>query len=361
LSKNEVLLAVGTAKGAFVFTSDRSRREWKAKGPFFSDDSGFLTGVYHLAVDRRDGNRIYAGVNTGISGPHVSYSDDLGETWKKGKKPPRFPKKSGLAAKNIWHIASGREDEPEVMFLGMDPHALFRSEDRGETWDLVEPLTYHAHRNQWNPGAGGPCLHTIVLDPRSKNGMWVGMSAAGVYHTSDMKSWKATNKGIRVDFAPKKYPEFGQCVHKFALGADGRTLYLQNHGGVYRSDDHGQTWHDIGKGLPSDFGFALATHPSDPKTFYIAPLEIPARFSPGGQFAVYSTDDSGKSWEALTKGLPNPAYLNVLREGICTDGLDPAGIYVGTRSGTIFYSRDEGRSWGILAQNLPQVLSVSSG
>jgi photosystem II stability/assembly factor-like uncharacterized protein len=191
--------------------------------------------------------------------------------------------------------------------------------------------------------------------------MWVGLSAAGVYHTSDFRKWKPMNKGIRVDFSPVKYPVFGQCVHKFALNADGRSLFLQNHGGVYRSEDYGESWKDVGKGLPSDFGFALAAHPTQAKTFYVVPLEGMSRFNPGPQFSVYRTTDQGKNWEALGEGLPGKAYLTVLREGMCTDGGESAGVYVGTKNGSIYYSRDDGDHWETMAENLPPVVSVSSG
>ncbi len=351
---------VGTTKGAFFFISDPGRRNWKARGPFFASDMGALGEVFHMALDRRDGGRIYAGVNPGFTGPAVFFTDDLGESWKKSSKPPRFPKKSKLTAKNIWHITPGREDEPGKVYLGLDPHALFESDDGGNSWHDVPGLTYHEDRRGWNPGFGGPCLHTIVLDPGSRKGMWVGMSAAGVYHTRDMEKWAPRNRGIRVDFAPVKFPEFGQCVHKFALSCDGRTLFLQNHGGVYKSEDGGETWLDISKGLPSDFGFALTAHPTDPRAFYIVPLEVPARFSLGAQASVYRTRDKGKSWEALTEGLPGNAYLTVLREGLCNDGLDPAGVYMGAKNGTIYFSRDDGEHFEVLAHDLPQILSVSS-
>jgi photosystem II stability/assembly factor-like uncharacterized protein len=352
---------VGTAKGAFIFSGDGARKKWKARGPFFSRDPGALVGVFHMAVDRRQGGRIYAAVNSGIYGPNVFWTDDLGESWNKSPKPPRFPKGSKLTVKNLWHITPGREDEPGKLYLGADPHALFESGDGGRSWEVVDGITFHEDRKAWNPGFGGPCLHTIVVDRRSKRGMWVGLSAAGVYHTSDFRKWKPMNKGIRVDFAPDKYPAFGQCVHKFSPSADGRTLFLQNHGGVYRSEDYGETWKDIGNGLPSDFGFALATHPTQERTCYIVPLEGMSRVNPDPQFAVYRTSDAGKSWESLGEGLPKKAYLTVVREGMCSDDQDPAGIYVGAKNGTVYLSRDDGDQWETLVENLPPVLSVSSG
>jgi photosystem II stability/assembly factor-like uncharacterized protein len=352
---------VGTGKGAFILNSDGARKKWKVRGPFFSKDPGALTGVYHMAADRRQRGRIYAAVNSGYYGPNVYWTDDLGESWKKSPKPPRFPKGSKLTVKNIWHITPGREDEPGKIYLGVDPHALFESDDGGRSWGVVDGITFHEDRKSWNPGFGGPCLHTIVVDRRSKRGMWVAMSAAGVYHTSDFKKWKPMNKGIRVDFAPVKYPEFGQCVHKFSPNADGRTLFLQNHGGVYRSEDYGETWKDISKGLPSDFGFALTTHPTQPKTFYIVPMEGMSRVNPDPQFAVYRTTDAGKSWQAMGEGLPRKAYITVVREGLCNDGQDPAGIYVGAKNGSVYFSRDDGDHWETLVDNLPPVLSVSSG
>ncbi|HVP22818.1 MAG TPA: hypothetical protein VMS77_02750 [Conexivisphaerales archaeon] len=353
-------LLVGTSKGAFIFTGDASRRNWKARGPFFAKDLGALGEVYHLAIDRRNKGRVFAAVNPGFTGPNVYYTDDLGANWK-ASEPPRFPKRSKLTAKNIWHITPGREGEPGTLYLGLDPFGLFLSRDVGEKWEVVEGITYHKDRREWNPGFGGPCLHTIALDPRSEKEMWVGMSAAGVYHTSDMESWEPRNRGIRVDYAPEKFPAFGQCVHKFALSADGRTLYLQNHGGVYRSEDRGRSWIDVGKELPSDFGFALAAHPSDPKTFYVVPLETPSRYVPEARPAVYRTSDRGETWQAMRSGFPAKAYLTVLREGMCTDGNDPAGVYVGAKNGSLYFSRDDGEHFELLAENLPSIVSVTAG
>lgn len=361
MSSGKTVIMTGTNKGAFIFTSNERRKEWKKRGPFFASDQGGSTETYHLQLDHRNRNRIYACVNSGFYGPVVCYSDNLGRTWRRGKKPPRFSKSSGLTVKNLWHIALGRENEPDILYLGLDPHGLFKSEDRGQSWGVVESFTFHDDRKKWSPGNGGPCLHTIIHDPRSRKGMWVGMSAAGVYHTRDFETWTPMNRGIRADFRPDKYPTIGQCVHKFVLHPEGRVMYLQNHGGVYRSDDYGLAWRDIGRRLPSDFGFPVAVHPHDHRTVYVVPLEEMPRFSANGEFAVYRSKNMGKIWERLSDGLPKEAYLTVVREGMCVDAHDPVGVYVGTKSGKIFYSRDEGDTWQTLADNLPAVLSVTSG
>jgi photosystem II stability/assembly factor-like uncharacterized protein len=262
----------------------------------------------------------------------------------------------------VWNIQPGRADEPGVLYAGIQPAALFKSTDRGENWSLNESLYDHPHRGQWMPGAGGLCLHTIVLDPLDKNRVYVAISAAGVYRTDDGgRSWQPRNKNVLADFAPEKYPEFGQCVHKLDMHpSQPQVLYQQNHCGVYRSTDYGDDWTDIGiDKLPSRFGFPIAVHPHDPQTVYIVLEESDQyRMSVGGQFAVWRSRDGGESWERLTEGLPRDAHLLVLREAMATDNLDRAGIYVGTENGQLFYSRDDGDSWQTLADYLPPILSV---
>lgn len=361
MSSGRTLLMVGTTKGAFIFTSDSKRKNWRKRGPFFDSDEGGSTEIYHMQVDHRNKNRIYAAVNSGFYGPVVCYTDNLGRTWRRGRKAPRFEKKSGLSVKNLWHIALGREDEPEVLYLGLDPHGLFKSEDQGQSWSVVEGLTFHSDRKKWTPGNGGPCLHTIIHDPKSRKGMWVGMSSVGVYHTKDGETWRPKNKGIRAGFLPNKYPVFGQCVHKLVIHPENHVMYLQNHGGVYKSHDYGDTWIDIGRSLPSDFGFPIAVHPTDYKTVYVVPLDSLPRFSVNGEFAVYRSKNMGKNWERLADGLPDEAYLTTVREGMCVDTHDPVGVYVGTKNGKVFCSRDEGDKWHTLVDNLPPILSVSSG
>jgi photosystem II stability/assembly factor-like uncharacterized protein len=248
------------------------------------------------------------------------------------------------------------------MYCGVEPAALFESRDAGDTWSLVRGLWSHPHRPRWVPGNGGLCLHTIVLDPMTKGTMYVAISAAGVYRSEDGGvTWSARNRGVRVVFLPEKNPEFGQCVHKIVMHpARPERLFLQNHWGLYRSDNGGQSWQDIANGVPSDFGFAMVMHPRNPDCVYILPVESDEfRCTPGGRLRVYRTRNAGESWEPLMRGLPQKgAYETVLRDGMVADTLDPLGIYFGTRSGDIYASIDEGKSWKKILEGLPAVVCV---
>jgi hypothetical protein len=292
-------------------------------------------------------------------------SDDFGKTWTNPLQANiRFPPESGLSLKNIWKIALGPPDSPDKLYCGVEPAALFESHDAGESWSLVRGLFDHPHRPRWMPGQGGLCLHTILLHPTDAGRMHVGISAAGVYRSDDSgRTWQARNRGIRVTFMPERFPEFGQCVHKVVRHPDRPDrLFLQNHWGLYRSDDGADTWKDIAQGLPSDFGFAMATNPHDPDCVYIVPMESDEfRCTPEGRLRVYRTLSAGASWEPLTRGLPQQgAYETVLRDGMVTDSLDPVGIYFGTRSGKLYASRDEGKNWREVLNGLPQIVCVAS-
>ena len=242
--------------------------------------------------------------------------------------------------------------------------ALFRSSDGGNRWELNESLNNHPTRSKWTPGAGGLCLHSIVLDPSRPKRMYVGISAVGVFKTEDAgKTWDVKNKNVRADFAPVKYPEFGQCVHKLVMDPKKpSSLYQQNHCGVYRSYDAAENWVEITKGLPSQFGFPMAIHPHDSERFYIVPEEGDFfRAAPRKQFAVYETRNAGRTWVKRSKGLPaKDAYMGCFREGLATDELDPSGVYVGTRMGHLFHSADEGKTWRLLAQWLPPLFGLYS-
>jgi photosystem II stability/assembly factor-like uncharacterized protein len=266
--------------------------------------------------------------------------------------------------KNIWSIAVGPAEQPDVLYCGVDPAALFESRDAGETWSLVKGLFNHPHRPRWVPGNGGLTLHTILLDPANKDRMYVAISAGGVYVTNDGgASWQAKNRGVRVVFMPEKFPEFGQCVHRIVMHPSRpERLFLQNHWGLYRSDDGAETWQDIANGVPSDFGFAMLMHPRNPDCVYVIPVESDEfRCSPEGRLRVYRTRNAGESWEALTRGLPQKgAYETVLRDGMTADSLEPVGLYFGTRSGQLFGSTDEGRTWKKILDGLPPVVCVKS-
>jgi photosystem II stability/assembly factor-like uncharacterized protein len=301
-------------------------------------------------------------------GPTLRISDDLGATWSSPERQAvRFPEDSGRALAQIWQIAAGRASEPNVLYCGVEPAALFESRDGGETWQPNKGLLNHEHQPKWQPGGGGLCLHTIVLDPTNTRRMLIAMSTGGVYRTDDGgKTWRARNAGVRAQFMPpeQRYPEFGQCVHKVVQHPDrpGR-LFLQNHWGLYRSDDWGDSWHDIANGVPSDFGFAMQMHPHDPDTVYIVPIEADMfRATPEAKLRVYRTRNAGQSWEPLTRGLPqSDAYENVLRDALSADSFDSAGIYFGTRSGKLFGSRDSGASWTEMADGLPPIVCVKTG
>jgi len=357
----DVLLLVGTNKGAFFLRSSRERSKWDVAGPYFHGQ-----GIYAMAYDgRSDRHRLWVSANSGMWGAFLRSSDDFGRIWTNPLEASiRFPTESGASLRNIWQICLGRNEEPEKLYCGVEPAALFESGDEGESWSLVRGLYDHPHRPRWMPGNGGLILHTILPDPCNKDRMYVAVSAGGVYRTEDGgTTWLARNNGVRVVFLPEKYPEFGQCVHKIALHESRpERLFLQNHWGLYRSDNRGDSWQDIARGVPSDFGFAMLMHPHDADCVYIVPVESDEfRCTPEGHLRVFRTRNAGGSWEALNRGLPQKgAYETVLRDALSSDSLDPAGIYFGTRSGKVYGSRDEGKSWKKIVEGLPQILCVKA-
>ena len=356
--KGDFLLLVGTTKGAFILRSNTQRTRWDVGGPYFHGNA-----VYALAYDSRGGQRRIWASTQSYWGTLLRSSDDFGKSWTNPPQAPvRFPSDTGLSLKNIWQIALGPPGQPKVLYCGVEPAALFETRDAGETWSLVRGLFDHPHRPRWMPGNGGLALHTVLLDPADQQRMYVAISAGGVYRTEDAgRTWSAQNRGIRAMFLPDKYPEFGQCVHKITLHpARPERLFLQNHWGLYRSDDRGESWTDIANGVPSDFGFAVVMHPRNPDCVYIVPVESDEfRCACDGRLRVYRTRTAGGSWEPLMRGLPQKrAYETVLRDGMTADSLDPVGIYLGTRSGQIFASRDEGRTWNKVLEGLPSVLCL---
>src|SRR6266496_2069255 len=358
--KGDFLLLVGTTKGAFLLQSNAKRTRWKVGGPYFHGQA-----VYAMAYDGREGQRRIWASTQSIWGTLLRSSDDFGKSWTNPQEATiRFPNDSGLSLKNIWQISPGLPEEPNVMYCGVEPAALFETRDTGETWSLVRGLFDHPHRHRWMPGNGGLALHTILLEPINNQRMYVAISAGGVYRTDDGgHSWSAQNRGIRATFMPNKLPEFGQCVHKIAMhpGRPER-LFLQNHWGLYRSDDHAENWTDIANGVPSDFGFAIVMHPKNPDCVYIVPVESDeCRCNCDGRLRIYRTRNAGASWEPLIRGLPQKgAHETVLRDGMTADALDPVGIYFGTRSGKLFSSTDEGRTWQRILEGLPPVVCIRS-
>ena len=378
----KVMVFVGTSKGGFIFSSDGKRKNWQT-----SDIQFKSWNVMHMQLDPRD-QRLHAAANHFVYGPTTHYSDDFGTTWVQAQQVPVLsrPSKSGRPPSTVdeafrseggedikdkpekmikvWNITPGRASEPNVLYAGAQPASLFVSMDRGETWTLNEQLFDHPHRGNWGPGAGGLTLHTILVDPINPKRMYIAVSAAGCYRTDDGGlTWSPYNKNVHACFRPDQFPEYGQCVHKMAMHpSNPNVLFQQNHCGVYRTDNFGEDWIDIGEGkLPAKFGFPIAVHPTEPKTIYIALEESDEyRMSVDGKFSVWRSRDAGDSWERMTKGLPEKAHLVVLREAMATDTYEDAGIYLGTNTGQLFYSRDSGESWDLMADFLPPIQSVEA-
>ncbi|MGW0481676.1 WD40/YVTN/BNR-like repeat-containing protein [Nonomuraea sp. NPDC003214] len=352
----DAMLAIGTRKGLFLARSSGG-------SAFEIEPIQFSTVAVHaVAIDTRGTTpRLLAGIEYGHFGPSVLYSDDLGKTWQEADRPPvAFPDDTGATLTRVWQLTPS-PSEPGVVWAGAEPAALFRSEDGGVTYSLVEGLWEHPHRPRWQPGGGGLCLHTIVCHPSDPRVMAIAVSAAGFYRTADGGlTWEAANQGIRAPFLPEgqQYPEFGQCVHKVAMhpSQPGR-LFLQHHFGVYRSDDFGGTWHDIGSALPSDFGFPIVTHPAEPDSVYVLPLHADVDRTPvDHRYRLYRSDDAGGAWRPLERGLPEgPVYATVLRDAMT---FSEAGLFFGTRDGEVHGSRDAGETWEPVARHLPDVLTV---
>ena len=357
----DVVVMVGTMKGAFLYHARPGRRHFEMSGPHFPGHS-----VYALAYDGRAGRkRLWAASSSMHWGAVLRSSDDFGKTWTDPKAANvKFPQQTGAALKNIWQIRPGRPEQPDVLYCGVEPSALFESKDGGTSWSLVQGLWDHPHRAKWTPGGGGMCLHTIVLDAKDPKRIFIATSTGGVYRSDDGgKSWNARNKGIHTYFLPEKYPEFGQCVHKLVQHpARPERLYLQHHFGVYKTDDAGDSWQDVGKGLPSDFGFPIVVHPHKPDTIFVLPLKADEfRCPPDGKLRVFKSTKGGGAWQALKRGLPQQdSYECVLRDAMSADALKPAGLYFGTRGGDLYASKDEGSSWKRLADGLPPVVCVKA-
>ncbi len=354
-----VLLMIGTRKGLFLARSDDDRTRWDVSQPH-----GAMLEIYAVAIDTRRGSpRLLASVTSSHFGPSVLTSDDLGESWREPDHAPvAFPDDTGAALRRVWQIAPGPAGQPDRVYAGTEPSALFVSDDGGQSYQLVRSLWDHPHREHWAAGFGGQAIHTVLPHPTDHDAMLVAMSTGGVYRTTDGgASWFPSNTGIEAPFQPDRFPEYGQCVHKVAGNpARPEEFFAQNHMGVYRSVDAGATWQSIADGLPSDFGFPIVAHPHRPGVVYNFPLTADMqRFPPDLRCRVYRSEDAGASWAALYEGLPTGAfYPAVLRDAMCADDAHPAGIYFGTRSGEVFASADEGGSWQQVAAHLPEVLSV---
>ncbi len=352
-------LLVGTKKGAFFLQSDLKRKTWSLRGPFLKGAE-----VNDIILDTRSDPTFYACVNSYWWGSNVHASKDSGKTWVPATDGIRYPESSGKKVARAWCVVPGRKGEAGLLYAGVDPGSLFVSTDAGKSWEEVNGLNNHPTREKWTPGAGGMMVHSICLDPADPMKMFAGISAAGVFATEDGgKTWQPRNKGVLAEFLPDKYPAVGQCVHHLELHpAKPDVLYQQNHCGVYRSDNAGKDWTDISKGLPSRFGFPIQIHPEDPDTIYVIPEQgAEFRCVANNELTVYRSRNRGRSWQKLTRGLPRKnAFLHVHRQAMKVDACEPAGIYVGTSSGQIFYSRDEGRTWQMLIDNLPMIYSLGT-
>jgi sortilin (neurotensin receptor 3) len=312
--------------------------------------------VYHAISDPRDGT-VYAAANHTVYGPTVQRSADGGNSWTRSRQVG-LPQESGLTLNATWHVEPGRPEEPETLYLGGDPGVLFQSDDRGDTWEVNRGILEHPTRERWFPGAGGMCCHSIQVDPGERQRLFVGITAAGVFRSDDRgETWRAMNDNVRADFLADPYSDVGQCPHKLLMHpARPDRLWQQNHFGVYRSDDSGDSWVRVDEnGLPSGFGFPLMLDPNDPDKAFVVPEKSPEyHYSPAGRLAVYRTSDGGETWEPMTDGLPERAWAAVLREA---SAYDSDSLYFGTQSGS-FFALTDGDRWVEAVRHLPPILSV---
>jgi photosystem II stability/assembly factor-like uncharacterized protein len=390
---SSVRLLVGTKKGAFIITADGKRDKWNISGPHFSGWE-----IYHLKGSPADPNRLYASQSSGWFGQIIQRSNDGGKTWEqpgtKAGEPTTTPEGMPKAESNkfvydtssesgkpmtthmwydgtphpwefkrVWHLEPSLTD-PNTAYAGVEDAALFRTTDGGQNWHELAGLRGHNSGSKWQPGAGGLGLHTILLDPKTPGRMFAAISAAGAFRSDDHgKTWKPINRGLKSQYIPDPNAEVGHCVHRIALHP-GRpnVLFMQKHWDVMRSDDAGESWHEVSGNLPSDFGFPIDVHAHEPDTIYVVPIKSDSEhFPPDGKLRVYRSRCGGNEWEALTKGLPQQdCYVNVLRDAMSVDSLDSCGIYFGTTGGQVYGSADGGNSWTAIARDLPAVLSVEA-
>jgi photosystem II stability/assembly factor-like uncharacterized protein len=358
---------VGTRKGAFVLTSDARREQWEITGPHFPGWE-----IFHLKGSPADRERLYASQCSAWFGQLIQRSNDGGKTWAPvGNKFEH----DGLSSthewydgtphpwefKRVWHLEPSLSD-PDTVYAGVEDAALFRSSDGGLTWQELSGLRGHASGPRWTPGAGGLCLHTVLLDPSDPNRIFIAISSAGVFRTDDAgQTWRPINRGLRSQYIPDPTAEVGHCVHRIATHRSGKgVLFMQKHWDVMRSDDARESWHEVSGNLPTDFGYAIDVHAHEPETVYVVPITSDSEhFPPDGKLRVYRSRTGGYEWEALTEGLPQSnCYVNVLRDAMAVDSLDSCGVYFGTTGGHVYASADGGDSWTLVVQNLPAVLSV---
>ena len=388
---SSVRVLVGTRKGAFILTSDEKRAKWEVSGPHFAGWE-----IYHMKGSPADPNRLYVSQTSGWFGQIIQRSDDGGKTWHQPGTQPGEPTTTpeGMPMgesnkfvydtspetgkpltthqwydgtqhpwefKRVWHIEPSLTD-PNTVYAGVEDAALFRTTDGGQSWHELSGLRGHGTGPQWMPGAGGMGLHTILLDHQNPNRMYIAISAAGVFRTDDAgKSWKAINQGLVSQFIPDPKAEVGHCVHRIAMHRSRpEVLFMQKHWDVMRSDNAGESWHEISGNLPTDFGFVVDVHAHEPNTIYVVPIKSDSEhFPPEGKLRVYRSRSGGNEWEALTKGLPQSnCYVDILRDAMAVDALDSCGVYFGTTGGQVYASPDGGENWNAIVHDLPAVLSV---
>ena len=362
-----VRVLVGTRKGAFICTSDERRAEWKIDGPHFAGWE-----IYHVKASPVDSDRIYASQSSSWFGQVMQRSDDAGRTWNPVGNvfaydgiPGTHQWYDGTAHPwefaRVWHIEPSLH-ERDTVYAGVEDAALFRSVDGGVTWVELSGLRTHTTGSSWQPGAGGMCLHTIILDPQNTGRIFTAISAAGAFRSDDNGvTWRAINQGLKSEGIPDPTAEVGHCVHRLAMHPSRpNVVYMQKHWDVMRSDNAGELWTEVSGNLPTDFGFVIDVHAHEPETIYVVPIKSDSEHFPlGGQLRVYRSRSGGNEWEPLTKGLPQSnCYVNVLRDAMAVDQLDTCGIYFGTTGGQVYVSSDDGDSWSPITHNLPAVLSV---
>jgi hypothetical protein len=387
---SQVRVLVGTRKGAFILTSDGKRNDWKVSGPHFAGWE-----IYHLKGSTADPNRIYASQTSGWFGQVLQRSDDGGKTWFQPGTPPGETTGPGgqpkgesnkflydvspatgkpltthmwydgtqhpWEFKRVWHLEPSLSD-PDTVYAGVEDAALFKSTDGGVSWHELSGLRGHGTGPKWQPGAGGMCLHTILLDPKNPDRIYIAISAAGAFRTDDGgKTWTPINRGLISQFIPDPNAEVGHCVHHVAMHpSKPDTLFMQKHWDVMRSDNAGDRWHEVSGNLPTDFGFVIDVHAHEPETIYVAPIKSDSEhFVPDGKLRIYRSRSGGNEWEALTKGLPqSDCYVNILRDAMAVDSLDSCGVYFGTSGGQVYVSPNSGDSWAPIVRDLPGVLSI---
>lgn len=351
-------LFIGTEKGLFILTADHQRERWEIEGPLLP---GWKVG--HVYLDQRAAPRLFVCTGSYVYGPTINVSDDLGKSWRQIEKGPAYEADAPGKLTSIWCVAPGPANMPDVLFAGVADAGIFVSRDRGESWQELKGLSEHPTRDEWVGGLGGMCCHTILQHPGNPRRIWAAISAVGVFRSDDGgETWAVKNNGLTIIVPAKTHQDIGSCVHRLALDmAHPERLYQQNHRGVFRSENGGDSWKRIETGLESTFGFPIVIHPHNSRRLFIIPQKSDEyRFPTDGKLAVYHSENGGDSWHPLRKGLPDDCYAGVMRQAMAVDDLEQSGIYFGTSSGHIYYSRNSGDDWQTMPFTLPRITSVTA-